>query len=70
MSLMLAVSTLFAAVQAHTVQDVYVDNRNYPGGPWTYFLSSQTKAHNVMFYATLFLLTFLADLLVVGVAAA
>ncbi|KAH6911142.1 hypothetical protein BKA70DRAFT_1370860 [Coprinopsis sp. MPI-PUGE-AT-0042] len=57
MCLMLAVSTLYAAVQAHTVQDVYVDNRNYPGGPWTYFLNSQTKAHNVMFYATLFLLT-------------
>lgn len=64
MCLMLAVSTMFASAQAYTVQDIYIDNRNYPGGPWAWFLNSQEKVHNVMFYVTLVLLTFLADLLV------
>ena len=66
MCMMLAVSTMFASAQAYTVQDIYIDNRNYPGGPWAWFLNSQEKVHNVMFFATLFLLTFLADLLVVS----
>lgn len=52
-------------VQARTVQLIYVDNRDYPGGPWQYFLATQNLAINVMFYATLFLLTFLSDILVV-----
>ncbi|KAJ3499746.1 hypothetical protein NLJ89_g10062 [Agrocybe chaxingu] len=49
---------------ARTVQIMYVDNRNYPGGPWQYFLATQNLPVNVMFYATLFVLTFLADLLI------
>ncbi|CAK5266087.1 unnamed protein product [Mycena citricolor] len=64
MSLMLLIESLFVAVQARTVQMIYIDNRNYPGGPWKFFLISQTAVVNVMFYATLFLLTFLSDLLV------
>ncbi len=66
-TLLLAVETIFAAVQARTVQVIYIDNRNYPGGPWAYFLATQNLAINVMFYATLFVLTFLSDLLVVRV---
>ena len=49
---MLAVSTMFASAQAYTVQDIYIDNRNYPGGPWAWFLNSQEKTHNVMFFAS------------------
>ncbi|KAJ7220873.1 hypothetical protein GGX14DRAFT_336155, partial [Mycena pura] len=64
MTFMLLIESLFVAVQARTVQMIYIDNRNYPGGPWAFFLASQTAAVNVMFYATLFLLTFLSDLLV------
>ncbi|KAF7376501.1 hypothetical protein MSAN_00066000 [Mycena sanguinolenta] len=64
MTTMLLIESLFVAVQARTVQFIYIDNRNYPGGPWTFFLASQTAAINVIFYATLFLLTFLSDLLV------
>ena len=47
---------------------MYIDNRNYPGGPWQYFLDTQNLAVNVMFYATLFLITFMCDLLVVCLA--
>ncbi|KAJ7503116.1 hypothetical protein B0H11DRAFT_1711533 [Mycena galericulata] len=63
MTCMLLIESLFVAVQARTVQFIYIDNRNYPGGPWAFFLASQTAAINVIFYATLFLLTFFSDLL-------
>jgi len=66
MSFLLAIETIFMIVQARTVQLMYIDNRNYPGGPWQWFLATQNLAINVIFYATLFVLTFLADLLVVS----
>jgi len=65
-TLLLIWETIFCIVQARTVQDIYVDNRNYPGGPWAYFLATQSKAENVIFFASLFVLTFLSDLLVVS----
>lgn len=64
---LITVETIFVAVQARTVQLAYVDNRNYPGGPWAWFLASQSITVNVMYEATLFILTFLADLLVVSI---
>ncbi|KAJ6590060.1 hypothetical protein DFH09DRAFT_1140782 [Mycena vulgaris] len=64
MTWMLLLKTLFVAVQARTVQMIYIDNRNYPLGPWQFFLDTQSAAVNVIFYATLFLLTFFSDLLV------
>ncbi|KAI0808156.1 hypothetical protein C8Q74DRAFT_116253 [Fomes fomentarius] len=63
-TLLLIVETIYAIVQARTVQVIYIENRNYPGGPWQYFLDTQNLAINVMFYATLFLITLLCDLLV------
>ena len=65
-TLLLVVQTIYAIVQARTVQVIYIENRNYPGGPWQYFLDTQNLAINVMFYATLFLIAFLCDLLVVS----
>ena len=67
LTLLLMIETVFCIVQARTVQVIYIENRNYPGGPWAYFLDTQYLAINVMFYATLFVLTFLCDLLVVRV---
>ncbi|KAG6820664.1 hypothetical protein H0H93_013515 [Arthromyces matolae] len=61
---LLLVETVFEIAQAHTVQMIYVDNRNYPGGPWAYFLATQNLPINVVFIASLFTLTFLADMLV------
>ncbi|GLB43554.1 hypothetical protein LshimejAT787_1400660 [Lyophyllum shimeji] len=63
-TLLLCVETIFEVAQSHTVQMIYVDNRNYPGGPWAYFLATQNLPINVLFIASLFSLTFLADLLV------
>ncbi|KAF8992988.1 hypothetical protein BDQ17DRAFT_1253340 [Cyathus striatus] len=64
MTLLMGIQTMLAAAQARVIQEIYIDNRNYPGGPWAYFLSHQTLPINVMFYSTLFLPTFLADLLI------
>ena len=62
---LLVLETIFAIAQARTVEVMYIDNRNYPGGLWQYFLDTQNLAVNVTFYATLFLLTFMCDILVV-----
>ena len=64
-TLLLAIETAYAVVQARTVQLMYVENRNYPGGPWQYFLDTQNLPVNVIFTAAVFSLTFLCDLLVV-----
>ena len=61
----LAIQTIYCAVQANTIQTMYIDNRNYPGGPWQYFLNTQYLAINIIFIVTLFVVTFLSDLLVV-----
>ncbi|KZV94478.1 hypothetical protein EXIGLDRAFT_834996 [Exidia glandulosa HHB12029] len=63
-TVLVVVETIYVAVQARTIQDMYVDNRNYPGGPWAYFLATQYLPENVLFIATLFTLTFLSDTLV------
>jgi len=43
---------------------MYVDNRNYPGGPWAYFLATQNITIDLLFYSSLCILTFLSDILV------
>ncbi|KAJ8489310.1 hypothetical protein ONZ45_g13630 [Pleurotus djamor] len=62
--ILMCIETIFQVVQARTVQEIYVDNREYPGGPWIYFLNTQSLPINVVFIACLFVLTFLSDLLV------
>ena len=64
--MLLIIETMFAVVQTRTVQVMYIENRNYPGGPWQYFLDTQSQAIDVIFLATLFLITFLCDTLVVS----
>lgn len=63
-TLLLAVETVYQSAQAHTVQMVYVDNRNYPGGPWRYFMARQDLPVKVIFLASYFTVTLLSDLLV------
>ncbi|KZV76099.1 hypothetical protein PENSPDRAFT_748031 [Peniophora sp. CONT] len=60
-TIVFSVETVFVGAQARAVQLVYIDNRNFPGGPWAYFLTSQK---NVMLEATLFVITFMCDALV------
>ena len=67
-TILLCIETIFEIVQARSVQVVYVDNRNYPGGPWAYFLATQNLPINVIFLASYFAVTFLSDLLVVWIS--
>lgn len=60
------VQSVFVGVQSRTVQLMFVDNRNYPGGVWAYFLATQSLAVNVAFEATLFIMTLLCDCIVVS----
>ncbi|KAI9062692.1 hypothetical protein FKP32DRAFT_1723636 [Trametes sanguinea] len=62
-TLLLFVETAFSIVQARTVQLIYIENRNYPGGPWNYFVETQNQAINVIHYATIFAGVFLCDVL-------
>ncbi|KAK2462416.1 hypothetical protein APHAL10511_005550 [Amanita phalloides] len=63
-TVLLSLYLLFLASGARTTEDMYINNRNYPGGPWAYFLATQNLPENVLFIVSLFLLTFLSDLLV------
>ncbi|KIL67374.1 hypothetical protein M378DRAFT_123056 [Amanita muscaria Koide BX008] len=63
-TLLLSLSSLWAAIATWTIEDIYINNRNYPGGPWVYFLATQNLPENVIFIVVLFVLTFLSDLLV------
>ncbi len=65
LAVLLVTETVFVVAEGLNIQHIYVDNRNFPGGPWRYHLSSQTSATNVTFNASIFVLTFLGDLLVV-----
>ena len=67
-TLLLCIETIFQIAEARTVQIVYVDNRNYPGGPWAYFLATQNLPINVVYLASYFAVTFLSDLLVVCIS--
>lgn len=65
-TILLVITTVWEIAQARTIQLAYIDNRNFPGGPWQWFLASQSDPVNVILYALLFLETFLCDLLVVS----
>ena len=70
-TLLLCIETIFQVVQARTVQLVFVDNRNYPGGVLAYLLATRQDQHlpiNVVFLASYFVVTFLSDLLVVCIS--
>ena len=64
--MLLSLSSLWIAAGVWTTDDIYINNRNYPGGPWAYFLVTQNLPENVLFIVALFTVTFLSDLLVVS----
>jgi len=63
-TILLFLESLFVAAGAWTVQGMYINHRNYPGGPWAYFLTTQNLPETVVLFASLLVLTFLSDLLV------
>ena len=67
-TLLIIVETIFCISQARTIELMYIDNRYYPGGPWQYFLDTQHLPIDILFCASLFLVTFLCDIMVVSSA--
>ena len=65
-TLLLSLSSLWIAAGVWTSNDIFVNNRNYPGGPLAYFLATQNLPPNVIVRVALFTVTFLSDLLVVS----
>lgn len=64
--LLIATETIFAVSQARTIQMMYIEHRDHEGGPWQYYLDVQDSVVVVMLHASLFVLTFLGDVLVVS----
>jgi len=62
--MLILLESLFVASSTWTLEEMYINNRNYPGGPMAWFLVTQ-NAPEITFFASLFSLTFLSDLLVV-----
>ena len=65
-TILLSLESMSVAAGVWIIEDMYINNRNYPGGPWAYFLAAQNQPENVLFAVSTFLLTFLSDLLVVS----
>ncbi|KAM6503756.1 hypothetical protein JOM56_000699 [Amanita muscaria] len=64
-TLLLGLSSLWASSVIWTVEDIYTNNRSYPGGPWSYFLATQNSPEEVILLVVGFVLTFLSDLLMI-----
>lgn len=65
-TILFSLESMSVAAGVWIVEEIYVNNRDYPGGPWAYFLATQNQPENVLFAVSTFLLTFLSDLLVVS----
>ena len=63
---LIVAETVFAVTQGKIIQStMYMEHRGYPGGPWQYCLDTQDSSPMLM-HASLFVLAFVGDLLVVG----
>ncbi|KAK2462418.1 hypothetical protein APHAL10511_005552 [Amanita phalloides] len=63
-TVLLSLSSMFVSSGVWTTEDMYINNRNYPDGPWGYFLATQNLPEDILYMVSLFLLTYLSDLLV------
>ncbi|KAK2462320.1 hypothetical protein APHAL10511_005626 [Amanita phalloides] len=61
-TILILLESLFAAATIWTTGDMFIVNRNYPGGPMAYFGATQDLPEDVTFIASLVILTFLSDL--------
>ena len=66
-TVLLSLSSLWTAAGVWAANEIFVNNRNFPGGPLAYFLATQNLPHNVIARVGLFTVTFLSDLLVVSI---
>ena len=58
--------SLFVSAGTWTIEDMYINNRNYPGGPLAYFVATVNLPEYITLLSALLALTFLSDFLVVS----
>ncbi|KIL60269.1 hypothetical protein M378DRAFT_168282 [Amanita muscaria Koide BX008] len=63
-TLLLILLSSLVAVVTWALEEMFINNRNYPGGPWAYFNSTHILPITAIYFAIAFSLTFLSDLLV------
>jgi len=63
LSLLNAMNTIWTGTSAYGLQITFIDNRNYPGGPWAFLGIEFSWASNVLSSASLIIGNILADLL-------
>lgn len=64
-TVLLILESLVVGTSTWILISMYIDNRDYPGGPMAWFLASANEPPEVAFWASLFALTFMSDLLAV-----
>lgn len=65
-TVLILLESLVVTTTICVLEEMYIENRNYPGGPMEWFLAESSVPANVAFYSSVFALTFLSDLLVVS----
>lgn len=66
MSLLFTVSTAFVVVEIRFAQLIFIDNQDYPGGPWAYYLSAQPLPINLAYRALTIIMSYMGDCLLVS----
>ncbi|KAK7691637.1 hypothetical protein QCA50_005036 [Cerrena zonata] len=62
-TLLCVLNCIFTAVNAFGLQQVYIDRRNYPGGPWAYVQTSGTAWFNIVSEVAYFMSNIMCDAL-------
>ncbi|KAF8890144.1 hypothetical protein BD779DRAFT_1469469 [Infundibulicybe gibba] len=64
-TLLFLISSLGQVAQAHRTQLVFIENRNFPGGPWEYYGAGLSGTANIVGQAPSVALLFLSELFMV-----
>lgn len=64
-TILIILESLVVATSTWVIECMYIQNRNYPGGPMAWFLAVSNEPVDIIFYWSFFVLTFMSDLVVV-----
>jgi len=64
-TVLIILESLIIATSTWVIESMYIQNRDYPGGPMAWFLAVSNAPVDIIFYWSFFVLTFMSDLLVV-----
>ncbi|KAF8351032.1 hypothetical protein F5887DRAFT_935603, partial [Amanita rubescens] len=63
-TILIILESLIIATSTWVIESMYIQNRDYPGGPMAWFLAVSNEPVDIIFYWSFFALTFMSDLLV------